>query len=327
MKDLIAELERYLSETLGVAVAPEPWERDRRLPLFLQERYRFFQAQLLGRPCLLMTDKGIGQESPATIRKHIEQVQAKWDGLVVYVRERIEAYNRKRLIEQKVPFIVPGNQMYLPILGVDLREHFRKRRPERTTLRPSTQVVLIHTLLRGGERASPTALAPKLGYSVMTISRALDELEDAGLAESSPSGRERYLHLAEPKPDVWKKAQPFLRDPVTSRHAIKMARRRGLPGPRAGLSALARYSMLAEPRNVVVALSRENWKSLRQQDAVTEAAMDEPNGLNVEVWSYAPTLFAGNGSVDRVSLYLSLRETNDERIESALDQMMRDVEW
>ena len=37
------------------------------------------------------------------------------------------SYERKRLIEQKVPSIVPGNQLYLPDLGLDLREYFRRR--------------------------------------------------------------------------------------------------------------------------------------------------------------------------------------------------------
>lgn len=327
MKDLLVKLERYLYETLGATVSFEPWEGQRRMPLFLQERYRLFKAHLLGRACLFMIDKGHTEESPATIRKHIGLVEGKWHELIIYARERIAAYNRKRLIEQKVSFVVPGNQMYLSNLGIDLRERFPKHRTSRSTFRPSAQVVLIHMLLREDTHVSPTALAPKLGYSVMTMSRALDELEDAGLGESPPLGRERYLHLTQPKSEIWKKAQPFLRSPVKSCHPIEMARRRNLPGPRAGLSALANYSMLAEPRNAIVALSREDWKSLQFQDAVTEATEDEPNGLSVEVWSYPPTLFASDGLVDRFSLYLSLREAKDERVEAALDQMMRGVAW
>lgn len=37
----------------------------------------------------------------------------------VYILQGLEAYNRKRLIQQKGPFIVPGNQLYLPDLGID----------------------------------------------------------------------------------------------------------------------------------------------------------------------------------------------------------------
>jgi len=52
----------------------------------------------------------------------MDVIQTKQKDDVVYVRTRMTAFNRKRLIEQKVPFIVPGNQMYLPTLAIDLRE-------------------------------------------------------------------------------------------------------------------------------------------------------------------------------------------------------------
>jgi DNA-binding MarR family transcriptional regulator len=324
MKNLIDQFERYLREILGITVTPTPWESANRLPFFLRDRYRFFEARLTGETCLLMIDKAGRDEPPSVIRKHIEHIQTKWNGPVVYVRDRIVAYNRKRLIAQKVPFVVPGNQMYLPMLGVDLREHFRgKPQPARQSFRPSTQALLIHMLQQTHREFSPTELAQTLGYSAMTMGRALDELQAAGLGESSRSGRDRSLHLTEPKDAIWKKAQSFLRDPVKSRRPIRMTPGRDIPGPLAGLSALSRYSMLGEPDNTVVALSARNWKLLRQQDTVTEAAGE----LIVEVWSYDPTLLAREGVVDRLSLYLSLRRDPDERIETALDQMMGEVAW
>jgi DNA-binding MarR family transcriptional regulator len=428
MKDLLDQLVWHLDATLGITVSPLPWDDASRLPFFLRNRYEFFEAGLLGAPCLFMIDKDEHGEPPATIRKHIDQVRTKWEGAVVYVRHRVTAYNRKRLIEQKVAFVVPGNQMYLPMLGIDLRERFRKRKADHHTFRPSSQAVLIHMLLCDGEDFGSTELTPTLGYSAMTISRALDELEASGLVESSSSGRERRLRLTAPKPDVWKNAQPFLRNPVQSRHWVRIAGCQNLPGLRAGLTALAHDSILAEPRNVVVAVSRADWNLLQQRGALTAAlkattsktswptsskrtllgarllfsqtlksltevrrsgaftqsegkhvdevaslgsdlldewqageeqehstsevaarcidvivklmaaaavaqtraipAMaDEPGALHVEVWSYPPTLFARDGLVDPLSLYLSLRDTEDERVESALDQMMGDVSW
>ncbi|MCX5684570.1 MAG: hypothetical protein NT049_12900 [Planctomycetota bacterium] len=324
---LVAQLQRYLHENLNVTVALTPWADSSRLPLFLQERYHFFHAPLLGSAYLFMVDKAETEESPAAIRKHLEQVQAKWHEAAIYVRQRVTGYNRKRLIEQKVPFVVPGNQMYLPTLGIDLREYFRRLRPDKRNFSPSTQAVLIHALRQDTQRLSLTELAAKLGYSVMTTSRALSELETAELAESSSVGRGRRLLLRGPKPEVWNKAQEFLRTPVTSRHPAGMKQRQRLSGPQAGLSALAHYSMLAEPQGMVVALSRKDWRSLVPRNAAGEFPVEEPGGLIVEVWSYAPTLFARAGVVDPLSLYLSLRETQDERVEAALDRMMESLRW
>jgi hypothetical protein len=53
----------------------------------------------------------------------------------------------------------------------------------------------------------------------------------------------------------------------------------------------------------------------------------ESNAIELEVWSYSPKLFGENGVVDRSSLFLSIREDNDERVQSALEVMMEQVEW
>jgi DNA-binding MarR family transcriptional regulator len=327
MTDLEQRIGPYLRETLGAEVLPLPWAEASRLAPFLAERYRFFQASILDHPVLFMTDLSPSEESPANIRKHISQVHAKSDWPIIYVRDRVTAYNRKRLIEQRVPFVVPGNQMYLPDLGIDLREHFRKQVVTQPQFRPATQALVIHALLRDREGPlAATELAPELGYSSMTLSRAFDEIEAAELGESRPAGRERFLHFAAPRRELWKRAQPFLKDPVKARHFIQSPSIEGL-GPSAGLSALARYSMLDDPKNQVVAMSREHWTSLRQRGAVTVLPMREPSAFEIETWSYAPRMYRQQGVVDPLSLYLSLRQSPEERVEQALGHMMESLPW
>ena len=326
MPDLRARLERYLHDALGIVATLAPWDKEGGIPLFLQDRYRFLNGKLMNLRCLFMVDQREQEETPAAIRRHIDMVRNKWDGPVIYLRERITAYHRQRLIGQKVPFVVPGNQMYLPMLGIDLREHFRKLRQDQASLGPAAQAVLIHALLCTTAELCPTALAKHLGYSIMSMSRALDELDTAGLGHATTTGRKRHLRLAGPKLEVWEKAQPLLRSPVVRRNAIRLAPQTKLPGPRAGLDALAHYSLLAEPENLAVALDREDWKTL-QANGVETAMADEPEATIIEVWSYPPTLFAAEGWVDRLSLFLSLRETQDERVQATLEQMLKEVSW
>lgn len=328
MRADLSQFKRYLHETLGTVVSPTPWDGSTRLPFFLQNLYTFFEVQLLETPCLLMLDRNQQEQSPATIRKHMDQVQAKWDGNVVYVRARVTAYNRKRLIEHKLPFVVPGNQMYLPMLGIDLREHFKKLRTETQEFSPSTQALAIHVLLQGTTKRifTPAEMAQCLGYSAMTMTRAFDALESADLGEIFLEGRERCVRFAESAEDTWAKAQPFLRSPVKKRLHIEELNT-DPPGPRAGLTALADYTMLAHPANTAIALSGEDWKSLKQRQRVNELPSREPGSLEIEVWSYAPSLFAKAKVVDRLSLYLSLKGSQDERVEAALEEMMKGLEW
>ncbi len=126
------------------------------------------------------------------------------------------------MIEQKVPFIVPGNQMYLPMLAIDLREHFRRIREESPTFSPSTQVVVLHALLRAaGHVLIPAEMAPRLAYSAMTMTRAFDELETANLAEVTVRGRERCLRFTGGRKEIWGNALPFLRSPVSKRLLVR----------------------------------------------------------------------------------------------------------
>lgn len=330
MNNTVTQLERYLRDTLGITPRIAPWKGEGSLPFFLRDRYGFYRARILGTSCVFMVDRGEREEPPAAIRKHVDAVQAGRDESVVYVREHVTAYRRKRLVEQKLPFVVPGNQMYLPGLGLDFREHFRKPHHRPGTLRPSSQALLLYALLRDAEGMGPTLLAGALGYSAMTMSRAFDELDAAGLCESSHRGRgrDRRLHLGGARRDVWERALPFLKSPVKSRRAVHLVPGKRLPGPKAGWSALAHYSMLAEPENVVVALGREDWKFLESGDEATPAMAGEADAVIVEVWTYAPALLAEDGQVDRLSLYLSMRDMEeDERVQAALHRMMEDMPW
>ena len=327
MQTVLHELERYLHDALGVSVKTTPWSGVGQLPPVLREKYRFAKAELLGLRALLVIDANPEEQSPATVRKHLDMLQSKQPAELIYVRARVTAYNRKRLIEQKVPFIVPGNQMYLPMLAIDLREHFRRIREEAPTFSPSTQVVVLHELLRdAGEVLIPAEMAPRLGYSAMTMTRAFDELETAKLAEVTVRGRERCLRFIGDRREIWEKAQPFLRNPVSKRLFIR--RINGAEGAtHAGLTALAHYSMLAPPAYTTYALSREEWKTLRQQHKIIEVPVQDPDVSEIEVWWYSPARFAEHGMVDQLSLYLSLKADHDERTETALEEMMEKIEW
>ena len=327
MRPELHELEHYVHDALGVSVKPTPWGGADQLPHFLRERYRFAQAELLGRNALLLIDTNLEEQSPATVRKHMDMLQTKQHADLIYVRAQVTAYNRKRLIEQKVPFIVPGNQMYLPMLALDLREHFRRIREESPTFSPSTQVVVLYALLRDARRVLiPTEMAPLLGYSAMTMTRAFDQLETTGLAEVTVRGRERCLRFNRGRREIWEKAQPFLRSPVNKRLFIRLTE--GVEGAsRAGLTALEHYSMLAAPGYTTYALSREDWKALRIRHTIIEVPAQDPDASEIEVWWYPPALFAEDGIVDPLSLYLSLKADQDERTETAVEEMMEKFKW
>jgi hypothetical protein len=47
----------------------------------------------------------------------------------------------------------------------------------------------------------------------------------------------------------------------------------------------------------------------------------------VELWVYDPCILAAAGRADRLSLYLSLHDEQDERVQAALAELLKGVEW
>lgn len=327
MKRMDIIFKRYLKETLDIYVQPKKWKEAENLPFFLRDLYAFFEVSVLGVSCLAMVAKEETEQTPATIRKHILQVQKKWNHEVIYVQPKVTTYNRKRLIEHKVPFVIPGNQMYLPFLGIDLREHFKKIHIKDSRLSPSTQVVVLYALFYENDFCfTPKELAKRLGYTAMTMTRALDELEKSGLGQITVEGRERFLRFGRNKKELWDNAIERLRSPVKKRLWLKHSPTQTL-SIKAGLSALAYYSTLAEPVNPVFALEGKRWKWIKTDENIKILDIAEPNACELEIWSYSPVLFEKNGVADRFSLYLSMQKSDDERVEAALEEMMRQIEW
>ena len=205
--ELEMRLKRHLRDVLSIGLALEAWPGEGSLPGFLRERYAFMTARVLGVPALFLADKDVRRTTPAAIRKHIFEVQKRWDGEVIYVADGIDSTRRKQLIDQKVPFVVPGNQIFLPMLGVDLREHFRSVRRAANGWSLGAQAAFLRLLQAPDKGAlSPLETAASLGYSSMSMSRAFDELEGAGLARISRAGKRRLMALAGAPAELWKKA-------------------------------------------------------------------------------------------------------------------------
>lgn len=328
MTSLTSQIESYLQKTLSTQVSLIEWESATRLPPVLNHRFRFFQAELLNRAVLLIVDDDPDEQPPGTIRKQIEKVRERWGGVVVYVREQISSYNRSRLIQHQVSFLVPGTQLFIPELATDLRESYPKVLKQNfSTFSPSAQAVLIFALLRdSNEPLTSSVVSPALAYSPITLSRAFDAIEAADLCVSEIMGKSRYLHFKLSKHETWSQAQDYLRSPVKSRHYMHadLQRRFGLY---AGLSALERFSMIAGPRNPTIAVSREQWKVYRLEKSTYSDELRDPDLTEVEVWSYPPLEFRDSQSVDPLSLYLSFESLNDDRTEYALEEMMRQLPW
>jgi hypothetical protein len=323
---IVKEFQEYVETLLDLQVHIRTWEIRAKLPLFLREGFDFHKATILGTDLLLAVSTTAAEQSPATVQKQLARVREVWDHDVVYVRGAITRQNRQRLISKRVPFVVPGNQMYLPMLGIDLREHFRTIGETKSVVSPVTQALLLAVLYaRDTEPVTPTRIAGILNYTPMSVGRAFGELERLGLGLIDVKGKNRELRFMKTGVQLWEAALPFLRTPARKRVFMEGAISH-THSVKAGETALAHYSSIAEPGVPVYALTREDWKELRHK-RTQELPGPEPGSIEIEIWDYDPRLFQKKYIADRLSVYLSLRESTDERVQAGLEEMMRGMTW
>ncbi len=186
--------------------------------------------------------------------------------------------------------------------------------------------MLITALLRQPWEAEwqPSKVGIALGYTPMTLSRVVKEITAAGLATAYTVGRSRWLRMEFPPQQIWERAKPVLRTPV--KRTIWVHADGPVASRLAGLSALARYSMLAEPKWPVYAIGAADWKA-----AVDAGVRELPEPIagaqEWQLWSYSPALLPGAATVDPLSLLLSLHDNSDDRVQIALDELKEQLPW
>ena len=322
---------RYLNQVLGresVRVAPS--SKTAQLPYFLQDTYEVLPGQLLGQPITLACVKGRQPLAAQQVDQHAKRLRELLHAPVIIALPRVAPGERKQLIAHRVAFVVPDRQLFAPQMGMILTERFGTEHcREQKLFSPATQALLIWFLNHHSvtETWHTFEAAAALDYAGMTATRAIRELLQFNLFELEVRGRAKYLKLNGTRRDLWEKAKPHLRTPVLRTMWTYDRRILEVTGARwAGESALARMTMVNEPQQQVLAITVEAAQRARQAGIFFEPRQIA-DGFAVQVWRYEPCMQAKEKTVDPLSLWLSLRETRDDRIQMALDEIEEKFLW
>ncbi len=314
------KLKTYISRLFGAELALAPFKGVDGLPYLLRGNYDFQLAVLNGQQFILMSDRGKTMLTPGAIAKHIELVSEYAKLPAVYTAVSMAAYNRDRLLKRHIPFIIPGRQLYLPFLHAAFTESASGAPKEFSGLGTAAQLFILGWLNRKFQEPLSITMAREFsGYSKISVIRAFDELEYFQLAERQ--GASRYLVFPPSGRELWEKAMPLLKNPC--RRIVGLDSLPDALSPRvAGVNALARRTMLAEsePREYAVAVGEFN--ALSHIQTVPKASAP----VLLQLWTYSPAALTTD-EVDPFSLYLTLKNEPDERIQIALDELMNEVLW
>jgi hypothetical protein len=322
---------RYLNQVLGAeAVRLDTPEIAAQLPYFLLDIYDVLPGRLFGDPVTFACVKGNHPLAAQQIGQHMQRLRELLNAPVILALPTVTPGERNQLIQNDIPFVVPNTQLFAPHMGMILTERFTvQRMPEKDLVSPATQALLIwflnhHPLT---ETWSPFEEAGVLGYTDMTATRAVRELLKFSLFELVVLGRSKYLKLVRSRRELWEMAKPYLRSPVLRTQGTYDHRILSMGGVRwAGESALAASTMLNDPQQPVIAITADTAQHAKQNGIFFEPR-PLADGVAVQVWRYRPDLQTQGINVDPLSLWLSLRNNKDNRVQIALDEIEAQFPW
>ncbi len=325
---LQAELVEYLVAIAGDRPWLEPVARDciSKLPIFLREKYQLFQADLFGRKAFLaIENQAPSESSPTEYAQHAKMLRQQLSTDVVLVIANIPSYIRNPPSTASRAVHSSRTQMFLPMLMIDLREQYPTRgRRSKDLLSPVAQVVVIYHLVRGPFTDLPLGqIAQQLHYSAMAISKAQEELQQTGICEVERSGKALFLRFTGSRADVWRNAERSLSTPIKRTQWIRWGQGSSHNALKAGLTALSAYTMLADDSIPTYAMrDRQIVEALRHGELVGCRSREDAEA-RMESWTYDPALLSNDGhAADPCSLYLSLRNSADERVQKELGALM-----
>jgi len=333
------QLRQYIYETLGTEIQPEPIAKEQlnKMPLYINETYNLFDLVLFNQNLLLAEQKQVNNFSISQTEKHFDFLKNTFSKKVVFILAEITAINRKRLIEKGINFIVPNKQIYLPELLLDLRESFSNPKTKRKTekLLPSAQFLLIYHILHRNdgwqiEEHSFKEIAKKTGYTAMAITNAVENLKYHEIIEIKGE-KEKFIRFINDRHEIWDNAvrRDLLINPVLKQ--VFADNKTNVFMLQSNASALSEYSDMNPSKQKFYAMEKNKFYGLEKINLLSSTNYYEGEYC-FEIWKYNPETLVGNQPnnaqvVDPLSLYLSLRESKDERIEMALEQLINKVEW
>ena len=335
LNETIQNVIRYVEEVTGATLRlkPDP-EALQAFPAYFGALYEACRVEILDRSYLLLLFKEGEIPTPAEIAGHYRVASRQSKEPVAFVFDGLESFARQRLIRYHVPFIVPFRQMYLPQFIADFRERTAgAKRPIKSLkhLSGPAQVLVLFYLQR---RNVPPGQSLRewsglLGYSPMTATRIASELLQAELCAVRQVGRRTVLDLDDDRHALWEKALPFLQSPVRDRKHVRLLGKDAPAWPKAGIPALSDFTMLASDDVPVFAMGVAEYRHALAEGRFSELPFADEGASAVERWRYRPRLMCGDQAetVDRLSLYLSLRDDPDERVQAALKELLEGIQW
>lgn len=328
------KLKEYISEVIGLQVTIKPFDKIGQLPMYLLESYNYNIIHIEEKKFLTLELKDSHHFTIGQLEKHQQIIEKQLNLPTLFIFDQLEAFNRKRLVERKIGFVIPFKQLYVPQFFLDLKETGLTIKTKKNHLTPTGQLILLLFILdkynrKQIERLTFKELASIIQVNPMEITRAVTNLCDLDIIKII-GVKDKNIQFKQERHELWSYAinENLFIDPV-----LKTIYTDTLPNRcvlKSNTSALPEYSDMNPSNQNYYAIDKSDYAQLKNE------RMFQTNPFEgrycIEIWKYNPILLSELAEpeehvVDPLSLYLSLRHNNDARIEMALEQIIEQYTW
>jgi len=279
--------------------------------------YAIYQTAFLGNQLLILEQTVPNSFTPLRLKYLADVVAQAYDLPVVFYYEKMDFYQRRRLIDRGVYFIIGNNYVFLPMLLINSKMVDHKPNVKLSSV--AQWLLLYHLQVADLNGKTARELENETPYLYTTLTRAFKVLEELSLCRIEQDEK-RYKHICfqEEKRALYEAAVPYMINPVDG-VMFSDSIEKDILFPKAGINALSHYSMLNDEEMQTYALTdaqiKEHLPSFVGWNPIE-------GNFRLEKWIYPP--ITKDGYVDKISLALSLQDDHDPRVEKEVKQMIED---
>lgn len=319
-KQYIEETTTYFTNMIGESLTFKPVSKSLQeiIPVAVSSNFTFYEGHIWGQQVVLAYISNGDSIPPVQMKKLLDIVARLTEHLVILVTPNVSSYNKVRLMAQKVNFVIPNKNMFLPSLLLEIKPDRTIGADLKETIPPFAQfLILYHLQATPITGASSYELSERFSVSYATVNKALRWLASKELVRLDGT-KTKTIKLGLKGRELWNKALPLLVSPIEQVFYTDTILENQIVS---GINALSSYTMINEEPFQCYAMVKKDLKQIGIE-------YDRQFGQNkIEVWRYNPRLFSTTGVVDRLSLYLSLMDEKDERIQIELERLIDEMQW
>lgn len=287
------------------------------LPMYISNTFCIESANINGVECIMLTPIDDLPSTPS-LSKQMERIIDKAKLPVFLNLDQLSIFRRDNLLTNNIPFIFKEQLIYLPFIGTVLTNTKVNTISKKTKFSQSTQMLFLWIMYKNADKYYIGDAVQELPYSNMSLTRAYRQLVQSKLFEEHKEGRKIYLTTIYAKNDLFKKASEYFVSPIVKVGYIN--KDNIIPEMmESGETALSKYTLINPPTVSVYAADKKHKLRMELEDEFIDPNIQ----CKVELWDYNPSIFSKDEkSIDLLSLMIAFKDNEDERIETAIDELL-----